>query len=209
MRVPFWLGLSLLVATAQGEEPKKSTKPGVIQLQELREGASLTGKRKALVEAALALAANPTWFPYRYSAESPEEGGFDCSGATFYLMKKVGIDPPRNSQAQYDWLKESGRLVPVPATTKSGDEAALAKLKPGDLIFWTHTTTANTGPIITHVQMFLGHEINGGKPVMAGASDGRTYHGTRRSGYGVYDFRLPAKDSKARLIAYGTPPGVN
>jgi len=26
--------------------------------------------------------------------------------------------------------------------------------------------------------------------------------------YGIYEFKMPAKESKSKLIGYGTPPGI-
>ena len=43
---------------------------------------------------------------------------------------------------------------------------------------------------------------------MINATDGRSYRGTKANGYGVYDFKMPAEDAKAKLVGYGTPPGM-
>ena len=43
---------------------------------------------------------------------------------------------------------------------------------------------------------------------MINATDGRSYRGTKANGYGVYDFKVPAAEAKAKLVGYGTPPGM-
>ena len=62
--------------------------------------------------------------------------------------------------------------------------------------------------MITHVAMYLGRETKDGMRIMINATDGRSYRGTKANGYGVYDFKIPAKDAKAKLVGDGTPPGL-
>ena len=83
-------------------------------------------------------------------------------------------------------------MTEVPAGVDSVDHSIFSKLRPGDLLFWSGTykpTDGRTTPV-SHVQIYLGHEQPGGNPVMIGASDGRTYRGIKRGGYGVFDFIL-------------------
>jgi cell wall-associated NlpC family hydrolase len=56
---------------------------------------------------------------YRWAGSSPSSG-FDCSGFTMYLYRKVGVGLPHNAAMQYRY----GRAVP-----RSG-------LRPGDLVFF-------------------------------------------------------------------------
>ena len=49
--------------------------------------------------------------------------------------------------------------------------------KPGDLLFWTGTYSVERDPPVTHTMIYLGEEKKSGKPIMVGASDGRTYEG--------------------------------
>lgn len=82
--------------------------------------------------------------PYVSGGESPAEGGFDCSGLTYYAWKQVGVTLPRSSSAQYTWAQK---------ITK-------AELKPGDLVFYS--SSGSTGSI-SHVALYVG----GGKIVQA------------------------------------------
>ncbi len=81
---------------------------------------------------------------------------------------------------------------------------------PGDLLFWStdppadHAKSVN----IAHVAMYLGREKKDGLQIMANATDGRSYRGTKANGYGVYDFRLSREGSKSKLVGYGPPPGI-
>lgn len=163
----------------------------------------LTAQRRDLIEKSLkALEANPG-IPYRFGGSSPEEGGMDCSGSVSYLLGLVGIDPPRSSQAQYDWIRESSTLTRVPAGVIRADDPAFAALIPGDLLFWG-TVDADDVPHITHVQIYLGKEKDG-RRVMIGASDGRSYRGVKKDGFDIVDFTIPKAESAKRILGFGPP----
>ncbi|MEI7929809.1 MAG: NlpC/P60 family protein, partial [Verrucomicrobiales bacterium] len=115
----------------------------------------LDEKRRALVEVSLKESEAHPDVPYRFAGASPEDGGMDCSGAVFYLLGKVEIDPPRTADGQYRWVLESGNLTRVPEDALTLDHPAFAKLTPGDLLFWAPT---GDDPHISHVQLFLGFE---------------------------------------------------
>ena len=184
-------------------------RPGVLAAAELKEYASLEGLRKRIVDEALDLGAKESWLKYQFGSADPDSGGLDCSGSVYYILQRVGIDPPRSSAAQFTWVKDAGALTAVEATVTSTGDAAFDNLRPGDLLFWSGTyepTDGRTVPV-SHVQIFLGHEKATGEPVMVGASDGRTYRGTKREGYGVFDFKLPKAGSKARFLGFGLPIG--
>jgi len=182
-------------------------RPGSIKAPELKEYESLTGARKKIVDAALALAASETWLKYTFGSAEPESGGLDCSGSVYYVLQEAGIQPPRSSAAQFTWVKNAGALTEIPSGTSSLKSEAFAKLQPGDLLFWSGTYEPRDGREVpvSHVQIYLGHEKTTGEPVMAGASDGRTYRGTKRAGYGVFDFKLPSAQSKGVFLGYGLP----
>jgi hypothetical protein len=162
----------------------------------------LDPKRRTLVEVSLKESEAHPGLPYKYAGASPQDGGMDCSGAVFYLLGKVGIDPPRTADGQFRWVLDSGNLTRVPDDALTLDHPAFAKLKPGDLLFWA---PAGEDTRISHVQLFLGFEEKDHHPIMAGASDGRSYRGVKKNGFGLVDFRIPKADSPKRLIGYGPP----
>ena len=198
------VALAVILPVAAAED---LVRPGSLQPSDLEEYASLEGLRKRIVDEALDLGAEESWLKYQFGSADPDSGGLDCSGSVYYIFQRVGIDPPRSSAAQFAWVKEAGALTDVPATVTSTSDAAFKDLRPGDLLFWSGTyepTDGRTVPV-SHVQIFLGHEKTTGEPVMIGASDGRTYRGTKREGYGVFDFKLPKSGSKAKFLGYGLP----
>ncbi|MFD0895375.1 C40 family peptidase [Luteolibacter ambystomatis] len=164
----------------------------------------LSPPRRGLIERSLQeLDAHPG-IPYRYAGSSPEAGGMDCSGAVFYLLEKVGIDPPRSAQAQYDWVKKESTLTPLAASVTDEDDPAFAALLPGDLLFWG-TLGPDGRANVTHVQIYLGKEAKDGRRIMIGASDGRSYRGVKKDGFDIVDFKVPNADAPKRLLAYGPP----
>jgi peptidoglycan DL-endopeptidase CwlO len=144
---------------------------------------------------------------YLFGSSNPESGGMDCSGTIYYLLQKHGFkDVPRDSRGQYGWLLNKGTLRTV-------NEEEMAKfdyraLRPGDLLFWTGTYSVTGDLPISHVMLYLGTEKETGKPVMWGASDGRTYAGKQRFGVSVFDFKLPRTESKSRFVGFGQLPSM-
>lgn len=183
------------------------TRPARIETAELAEIELLPESRKRLIEGALALARESPWLPYLTGSADPGSGGFDCSGAMYFVMRKAGLDPPRSSGGQMEWLRKSGRLHEVPANAVDLNHSSLAELKPGDLLFWA-VDGASGKMRIHHVAMYLGTAKTDGLPLMINSTDGRTYRGRRANGYGVYDFRIPKSGSPSKLVGYGTPPGI-
>jgi hypothetical protein len=62
--------------------------------------------------------------------------------------------------------------------------------------------------------IYLGKEKDSGKPIMVGASDGRTYQGEKQFGVSVFDFKTaPAREASAsgknpRFVGYARIPGL-
>lgn len=185
-------------------------KPALITVDELKGFEALPEDRQKIIRKAIEVAKESPWLPYRFGGSSPADGGFDCSGAMYYVMTQVGIDPPRTSANQYLWLKEEDRLNEIAASVTSLDDPGMKALQPGDLLFWggTYEPTDGRTVNITHVALFLGHEKKDGRAVMINATDGRSYRGTKANGYGVYDFRLPLEGGRSVFMGYGTPPGI-
>lgn len=185
-------------------------KPAVIAAVELAGFGALPADRRKLIEAAIAIARDSPWLPYTVRGTEPSDGGFDCSGAMYFVMRKIGLDPPRTSAAQLEWLKRNDRLHLVPVDVVKLNHPTLTDLLPGDLLFWGRPGSIDAGVSvqITHVAMFLGHESEDHHAVMINSTDGRSYRSVKSNGYGVYDFRLPVAGATIRFIGYGTPPGI-
>lgn len=202
------------VARAEPPEPPEGKlrhgRPALIGTDKLREFDALPDDRKRLIEGAIAVARDSPWLPYLFGGSDPKDGGFDCSGAMFFVMRRAGLEPPRSSAGQFLWLKRSKRLIEIPVEATTLEHPVWKKLQPGDLVFWggTYAPVDGRSINITHVALFLGHEAEDGRAVMINATDGRTYRGKKANGYGVYDFQMPRAGSKGVLLGYGTPPGI-
>lgn len=185
-------------------------KPAVIAAEDLEEFESLPDDRRKLLAEAIRVAKDSPWLPYTARGAEPSDGGFDCSGAMYFVLRRVGLDPPRTSGAQLGWLRTANRLQDVPPGVADLRHASMGKLQPGDLLFWGRPGTVESGVAeeVTHVAMFLGHEKADKRPVMINSTDGRSYRGVKANGYGVYDLRLPAIGSRISFLGYGSPPGI-
>jgi cell wall-associated NlpC family hydrolase len=203
-----------LCVLAQNVEPPpvKSGfgKPALIATTDLADFASLPEDRRKLIETALAVARDSPWLPYTARGAAPSDGGFDCSGAMYFVMRSARLDPPRTSTGQYEWLNLAGRLHKGPADAADLKHPGMKHLRPADLLFWGRPATSDSGVAvtITHVAMYLGKEARDDRPVMINSTDGRSYRGTKANGYGIYDFRLPVAGAKTFFLGYGTPPGI-
>ena len=193
-----------LGAQAQTVQAPSHGKPALIATADLKEFDSLPADRKKLIETAIAVVRDSPWLPYTDQGADPTKGGFDCSGAMYFVMRKAGLEPPRASAGQFQWLKENKRLNEVPADATTLDHPSLKKLQPADLLFWGYPETGR----INHVAMYLGTEKKDGLAVMINSTDGRSYRGVQANGYGVYDFRMPKAGSKTIFMGYGTAPGI-
>jgi len=150
---------------------------------------------------------------YKYGSSDPANGGMDCSGFVYYVLKQNDIaDVPRDSSGQYIWLRRAREFESV--LSEKDDSFELEDLKPGDLLFWTGTYLVKRDPPITHAMIYLGREKKTGQRVMVGASDGRVFQGESRYGVSVFDFKIQCRetngDGKLRptFIGYGHLPGL-
>ena len=151
---------------------------------------------------------------YTYGSADPANGGMDCSGFIYYLLRQNGFpDVPRDSSEQYVWVRKAGNFHAV--LSRHEDSFELDALKPGDLLFWTGTYNIQRDPPVTHAMVYLGREKRTNKRIMVGASDGRTYDGKQRFGVSIFDFKLskPPNSNDAKLspvfVGYGPIPGLN
>jgi Cell wall-associated hydrolases (invasion-associated proteins) len=193
---------------------KKSEPASVASLQpdDLREFDSQPPKVQELIRFALSLTERN--LAYTYGSSDPNSGGMDCSGFIYYALTNAGYkDVPRQSSDQYLWVRKNSNFHAV--VSRSSDTFELKQLRPGDLMFWSGTYQVNRDVPITHVMIYLGTEKKTKKPVMVGASDGRTYNGERRYGVSVFDFKLPSgspnksdPDLIPRFEGYASIPGL-
>jgi hypothetical protein len=141
---------------------------------------------------------------YLYGSSEPRNGGMDCSGTVYYLLKNVSIaDVPRDSNGMFIWAQKQGRLHATNSNNFSSKE--FSALKPGDLLFWSGTYRTHAAKSITHVMIYLGKNTKG-KPLMFGSSDGRTYEGKKMWGVSVFDFNLPTGKGSAKFMGYSCIP---
>jgi peptidoglycan DL-endopeptidase CwlO len=203
---------------SQDNNPKKEdvekVPPSVASLQptDLHEFSSQSPKVQELIRSALALTERN--LGYTYGSSDPNSGGMDCSGFIYYVLTNAGFkDVPRQSSDQYLWVRKNSVFHAV--LSRNSDTFELKQLRPGDLMFWSGTYQINRDVPITHVMIYLGTEKKTKKPVMVGASDGRSYNGERRFGVSVFDFKLPNgtpnktdPDLTARFEGYASIPGL-
>ena len=194
---------------AQGKKawPNVSLSP-----EEIEDSDSYPPKVRQIIDAGLALTKQN--LGYTYGSADPANGGMDCSGFVYYVLKQNGFpDAPRDSSQQYVWVRKGGNFKAV--VSRKEDSFELDDLKPGDLLFWRGTYNIDRDPPITHSMIYLGREKRTNKRVMVGSSDGRTYDGKQRWGVSVFDFKLPPppKSGDAKIspvfVGYGRIPGLN
>lgn len=204
-----WLALSAAGQTVGPAVPQSGFgQPARITTAVLEGFDNLPEDRRKLIERAIAVARDSPWLPYTTNGSKPADGGFDCSGAMYYVLRGAGLAPPRTAAGQFRWLEQTCRLHAVPQDATGLDHPALDNLRPGDLLFWGTPAVAGVKPRITHVALYLGREAADHRPVMINSTDGRSYRGTKANGYGVYDFKLPALGAKFAFLGYGSPPGI-
>ena len=180
-----------------------------LSVDDLKEYATCSDAVKQLISQGLAL--TKLNLAYRYGSSDPKNGGMDCSGTVYYLLKQAGLDDvPRDASEMYKWVWTHSRFQAVVSSNPATFE--LDGLQPGDLLFWTGTYHVDRDPPVTHVMIYLGHNRQNGHRVMLGASEGRTFENKARYGVSVFDFLLPRTTSSttlpARFIGYGAVPGL-
>jgi cell wall-associated NlpC family hydrolase len=163
-----------------------------IDASELRDFDAQPAPIRTLLQSALDLTRRN--LTYTYGSSDPANGGLDCSGTIYYLLKNAGFDDvPRSASEQYAWVRQQSRFYAV--LSKKEDTFELQEMRPGDLLFWTGTYHVDHDPPVTHTMLYLGRRKQDGKPLMVGASDGRPYDGQKRNGVSVFDFKMPAARS--------------
>lgn len=198
----------------QDEDSRKSAAApnATILPDEIVEFSGELPRVRKLIESALALTTQD--LTYTYSSDDPANGGMDCSGFTYYVLRKNGFaDVPRDASSQYIWLRKAGTFRAV--LSQKPDTFELDDLRPGDLLFWMGTYVTDHDPPVTHTMIYLGTEKGTKNRIMAGSSDGRPYHGKSRWGVSVFDFQLTVpsrtpedKPNRSIFAGYARPPGL-
>lgn len=183
-------------------------KPEVSSLkpEAVAEFGSLSAKGQELFRYALSLTEKK--LGYQYGSNTPANGGMDCSGTVSHILNHLGFQAPRMAHLIYLWAKDAGTLVAV-KNCHALNDPQLARLRPGDLLFWEGTyDIGERDPPISHVMIYLGHEKSTGRAVMVGASSGRYYAGRARHGVSVFDFVMPSAKAESKFVAYARVPGL-
>jgi cell wall-associated NlpC family hydrolase len=192
--------------------PEKRGAPNVTLSPDQIEGYdSYPPKVRQIIDSGLALTKEN--LGYTYGSDNPADGGMDCSGFVYYVLRQNGFaDVPRDSSQQYVWVRKAGNFDAV--LSRKEDSFEFDALKAGDLLFWRGTYNIERDPPITHTMIYLGREKRTNKRVMIGSSDGRTYDGKQRWGVSVFDFKMPpppqSGDAKISpvFVGYGRIPGL-
>jgi peptidoglycan DL-endopeptidase CwlO len=199
-------------ASDSGNKSQSAAPMATIKPEALREFPEQPAEVQQLIRNSLALTEQN--LSYKYGSADPAAGGMDCSGFIYFVLSSAGFkDVPRDSAGQYSWVRKNSVFHAV--LSRSEDSFELKDLKPGDLMFWSGTYKVDRDIPITHVMIYLGKEKSTDKPVMVGATDGRTYDGIRRFGVSVFDFKMPSgkpnkddPDLTARFEGYASIPGL-
>jgi cell wall-associated NlpC family hydrolase len=172
--------------TTNGKNGKAAAAPNVsISTDELLGFGDQPPRVQKLIDSALQLARQN--LTYTYGSADPAQGGMDCSGAIYYLLRQHGFtDVPRDASGQYVWARKNGKFYAV--ISKKADSFEFGDLLPGDLLFWSGTYNVDRDPPVTHSMIYLGVQKKRGQHVMWGSSDGRSYDGKARWGVSVFDF---------------------
>ena len=150
---------------------------------------------------------------YKYVSADPKKGGMDSSGFIYYVLTQSGVkDAPRDAREQYIWVRKAGNFQAVLA--QRDDTFELDALKPGDLLFWATNFGTSREPEITQTMIYLGREKGTNHRLMVGASESRSSKGQKKSGVGVFEFKVgraspkPNQESGPVFVGYGRIPGL-
>ena len=192
--------------------PKTAAAPNAsIAPEEIMEFHAQPAGVRRLIESSLELARKN--LTYTFGSADPASGGLDCSGYIYYVLRQHGLTQvPRDSSGLYLWVRKARGFRAV--ISRKPDSVELDELLPGDLLFWTGTYSVERDPPVTHTMIYLGKKKESGKPIMVGASDGRTYEGEQQFGVSVFDFKTArakaasASGNHPRFVGYGKIPGL-
>jgi len=191
-------------------EPAKRAEPrpvvvSTLKVEDLKGFSTFAAPIQDLIRRSLTLTEKN--LGYQYGSSDPSKGGMDCSGTVYHVLQGSGLkNVPRQSDQMYEWIEKTSTFHRTEGV-ESLDDAKFDALQPGDLLFWTGTyEVKGRASGVSHVMLYLGERVKDGRPVMFGASDGRSYDDARQNGVSVFDFKLPGKTSKAKFFGYGALP---
>src|SRR5438552_9005741 len=130
-------------ATATPEKTKRNAPNATLPPEAIRGFENYPPKVQQLVTSALELTTRN--LDYKYGSADPGNGGMDCSGFVYFVLKQNGVaDVPRDSSEQYIWLRRAGKFEPV--VSQKDDSFEFDNFKPGDLLFWTGRYSIQRNP---------------------------------------------------------------
>ncbi len=194
--------------STQDSPEKKAAAVSSITPEELEGFDTYSPKLQQIIRRSLELTTQN--LRYQFGSADPKAGGMDCSGTIYRVLQDAGFsETPRQSDEICRWVMRHTALFRTEDTSTLKD-TSLSALQPGDLLFWsgTYETSTPRELPISHVMLYLGKRKKDGKPIVFGASDGRSYDGQRRNGVSVFDFVMPRRDGKAAFYGYGRIPGL-
>jgi cell wall-associated NlpC family hydrolase len=190
----------------------KKTRTPAISIEGISESAAYSPDVKKIVDIGLDLTTRD--LTYKYASADPANGGLDCSGFIYYVLTKSGVkNVPRDAREQYTWVRKAGNFQAVLA--HGDDTFELDALKPGDLLFWTNPSGTSREPEIAEIMIYLGRDKSTHQRLMIGASEGSTFKGEKKSGVGVFDFKLgaseqdPNQEPTSVFVGYGSFPDLS
>jgi hypothetical protein len=188
----------------------QKTPSAAISIDEISDSSSYSLEIRKIVDLSLDLTTKN--LGYKYASADPAKGGMDCSGFIYYVLSQSGAkDVPRDAREQYVWVRKAGNFQAVLA--QRDDTFELDALKPGDLLFWATNFGTSREPEITQTMIYLGREKGTNQRLMVGASENRSSKGQKKSGVGVFEFKVgraspkPNAENGPVFVGYGRIPG--
>ena len=96
-------------------------------------------KVRQILDAGLALTKQN--LGYTYGSADPANGGMDCSGFIYYVLKQNGFpEVPRDSSGQYVWVRKAGKFHAV--LSRKADHSNSMTLSPATCFSGAAPTTS-------------------------------------------------------------------
>jgi peptidoglycan DL-endopeptidase CwlO len=196
--------------TTPTPSPVARKKPtAAISTDEISDSANYSPEVRKVVDLSLELTGRN--LTYKYVSADPKNGGMDSSGFIYYVLTQSGVhNVPRDAREQYIWVRKAGTFQAVLA--QRDDTFELDGLKPGDLLFWASNYGISKDPDITQTMIYLGRDKSTNQRLMVGASESRSTKGQKKSGVGVFEFKVghaapkPNQESGPVFVGYGRIP---